>query len=225
MGSWTASALRSARRRDRIAIQPVQYGYRGPLAQRLEQRTHNPLVEGSNPSGPTNNPLQFSSLLLGAEGACCPSSAGVPGSVPVSRVSARACVAPARRRCSACARSRGFENATPRLLFLVRCPRRAGVRSERAVEARRAGAASKLAPAGSGLPDGDPSAARSILPYAWAPQDQRDRGPPPQGSDTGPVAQDGSGSEAGLLLRTPGAPVPPASSQPRTRGLLRTSSS
>ena len=25
----------------------------GPLAQRLEQRTHNPLVEGSNPSGPT----------------------------------------------------------------------------------------------------------------------------------------------------------------------------
>ena len=26
----------------------------GPLAQRLEQRTHNPLVEGSNPSGPTN---------------------------------------------------------------------------------------------------------------------------------------------------------------------------
>ena len=32
----------------------------GPLAQRLEQRTHNPLVEGSNPSGPTrflNGPL------------------------------------------------------------------------------------------------------------------------------------------------------------------------
>ena len=26
---------------------------RGPLAQRLEQGTHNPLVEGSNPSGPT----------------------------------------------------------------------------------------------------------------------------------------------------------------------------
>lgn len=26
----------------------------GPIAQRLEQRTHNPLVEGSNPSGPTN---------------------------------------------------------------------------------------------------------------------------------------------------------------------------
>ena len=25
----------------------------GPLAQRSEQRTHNPLVEGSNPSGPT----------------------------------------------------------------------------------------------------------------------------------------------------------------------------
>src|SRR4051794_9409921 len=32
----------------------------GPLAQRLEQRTHNPLVEGSNPSGPTN----FTSFTL-----------------------------------------------------------------------------------------------------------------------------------------------------------------
>jgi hypothetical protein len=28
----------------------------GPLAQRLEQGTHNPLVGGSNPSGPTNQP-------------------------------------------------------------------------------------------------------------------------------------------------------------------------
>src|SRR5882672_3822386 len=27
----------------------------GPVAQRLEQRTHNPLVLGSNPSGPTNS--------------------------------------------------------------------------------------------------------------------------------------------------------------------------
>src|SRR5215472_6104156 len=26
----------------------------GPVAQRLEQRTHNPLVVGSNPTGPTN---------------------------------------------------------------------------------------------------------------------------------------------------------------------------
>ena len=26
---------------------------RGPIAQRLEQRTHNPLVAGSNPAGPT----------------------------------------------------------------------------------------------------------------------------------------------------------------------------
>jgi hypothetical protein len=29
----------------------------GPLAQRLEQRTHNPLVVGSNPTGPTRNNL------------------------------------------------------------------------------------------------------------------------------------------------------------------------
>ena len=32
----------------------------GPLAQRSEQRTHNPLVEGSNPSGPTKaNPCEI----------------------------------------------------------------------------------------------------------------------------------------------------------------------
>ncbi len=30
----------------------------GPVAQRLEQRTHNPLVLGSNPSGPTNKFLR-----------------------------------------------------------------------------------------------------------------------------------------------------------------------
>jgi hypothetical protein len=29
----------------------------GPVAQRLEQRTHNPLVPGSNPGGPTNSVL------------------------------------------------------------------------------------------------------------------------------------------------------------------------
>ena len=27
----------------------------GPVAQRLEQWTHNPLVQGSNPCGPTND--------------------------------------------------------------------------------------------------------------------------------------------------------------------------
>src|SRR6266446_3548761 len=32
----------------------------GPVAQRLEQRTHNPLVLGSNPSGPTNSVLRGS---------------------------------------------------------------------------------------------------------------------------------------------------------------------
>ena len=34
-------------------------GKLGPLAQRLEQRTHNPLVVGSNPTGPTNLKLRF----------------------------------------------------------------------------------------------------------------------------------------------------------------------
>ena len=32
------------------AIAPAAYG---PIAQRLEQGTHNPLVPGSNPGGPT----------------------------------------------------------------------------------------------------------------------------------------------------------------------------
>lgn len=34
-------------------FQAVAVKQLGPLAQRSEQRTHNPLVEGSNPSGPT----------------------------------------------------------------------------------------------------------------------------------------------------------------------------
>jgi hypothetical protein len=71
-------------RKDSMPLQPVQYGYWmgivtarggdrlqlvavwiqrtqnkciGPLAQRLEQRTHNPLVVGSNPTGPTIPPF------------------------------------------------------------------------------------------------------------------------------------------------------------------------
>ena len=32
---------------------PARKSIKGPLAQRLVQRTHNPLVDGSNPSGPT----------------------------------------------------------------------------------------------------------------------------------------------------------------------------
>ena len=35
----------------------------GPVAQRSEQRTHNPLVPGSNPGGPTNC-FQWLSLFL-----------------------------------------------------------------------------------------------------------------------------------------------------------------
>ena len=31
--------------------------FKGRLAQRLEQGTHNPLVEGSNPPAPTNLPM------------------------------------------------------------------------------------------------------------------------------------------------------------------------
>ena len=46
---YNASGVSSLHSNPRMLI------YLGPLAQRLEQRTHNPLVEGSNPSGPTNS--------------------------------------------------------------------------------------------------------------------------------------------------------------------------
>ena len=51
----------------------------GPLAQRLEQGTHNPLVLGSNPRGPTINAslaqsveqLTFNQLVLGSSPRGC----------------------------------------------------------------------------------------------------------------------------------------------------------
>ena len=43
-------------------VQPVERTRSGPLAQRSEQRTHNPLVEGSNPSGPTDRIRNYKSL-------------------------------------------------------------------------------------------------------------------------------------------------------------------
>ncbi len=36
----------------------------GPVAQRLEQGTHNPLVLGSNPSGPTNKWIVFIHFII-----------------------------------------------------------------------------------------------------------------------------------------------------------------
>jgi hypothetical protein len=44
------------------AVQVIE----GPIAQRLEQGTHNPLVGGSNPSGPTNlaSPLRRGALTV-----------------------------------------------------------------------------------------------------------------------------------------------------------------
>ena len=47
--------------------------YGGPVAQRLEQRTHNPLVPGSNPGGPTTGFSRLTCLLalrLPAIGGC-----------------------------------------------------------------------------------------------------------------------------------------------------------
>src|SRR6266567_5162950 len=46
------------------AILPIRYKIEtstqgGPVAQRLEQRTHNPLVPGSNPGGPTSSLLKL----------------------------------------------------------------------------------------------------------------------------------------------------------------------
>jgi hypothetical protein len=37
---------------------------KGPIAQRLEQGTHNPLVPGSNPGGPTERELDFSKVIF-----------------------------------------------------------------------------------------------------------------------------------------------------------------
>ena len=39
-------------------------GFFGPVAQWLEQRTHNPLVLGSSPSGPTTHGCVFSTKFL-----------------------------------------------------------------------------------------------------------------------------------------------------------------
>ena len=38
---------------DQVAVPLHFHGHDGPIAQRLEQRTHNPLVPGSSPGGPT----------------------------------------------------------------------------------------------------------------------------------------------------------------------------
>ena len=48
---WSSRLLNSL---DRL-MSLFSFGYEieGPVAQRLEQGTHNPLVGGSNPSGPT----------------------------------------------------------------------------------------------------------------------------------------------------------------------------
>ena len=45
-----------------VSCEVVDFKTPGPLAQRLEQRTHNPLVEGSNPSGPTKALKNISSV-------------------------------------------------------------------------------------------------------------------------------------------------------------------
>jgi hypothetical protein len=46
-------------------------GIAGPVAQRLEQRTHNPLVQGSNPCGPTNSLVFVYDALTYRWGVAC----------------------------------------------------------------------------------------------------------------------------------------------------------
>ena len=57
-GRWMVkSGLGKAAKQPRSAF-PAFHAF-GPVAQRLEQGTHNPLVRGSNPCGPTTlTPLQ-----------------------------------------------------------------------------------------------------------------------------------------------------------------------
>lgn len=63
------------------ANKPIKVGRNGPVAQRLEQATHNRLVPGSNPGGPTNSsflrnvglcffPSCFDRIHFSVEGQC-----------------------------------------------------------------------------------------------------------------------------------------------------------
>src|SRR5690606_1497778 len=64
---------------------------RGPIAQRLEQGTHNPLVPGSNPGGPTIFPRRRASATtwpLGQFGSPWEVQAPGPGSTIIKRVRA-----------------------------------------------------------------------------------------------------------------------------------------
>ena len=56
----------------------------GPIAQRLEQGTHNPLVAGSNPAGPTNPRLAFRGIPMRATSPDSTSNAprAPPGKAP-----------------------------------------------------------------------------------------------------------------------------------------------
>src|SRR5258707_2559909 len=60
----TARVTARSRRRLPAILNSLQHASsthpNGPVAQRLEQRTHNPLVVGSNPTGPTNHPIESS---------------------------------------------------------------------------------------------------------------------------------------------------------------------
>ena len=49
-GFWPAQLVVAATLCETVDLRRLN----GPLAQRLEQWTHNPLVPGSNPGGPTN---------------------------------------------------------------------------------------------------------------------------------------------------------------------------
>jgi hypothetical protein len=61
---WRTPSLFLARTGRRIILIAVD----GPIAQRLEQATHNRLVGGSNPSGPTigsfGNPALYFKIVL-----------------------------------------------------------------------------------------------------------------------------------------------------------------
>ena len=62
------NSIDSAHKTQLIIAIKVEISYitfaQGPVAQRLEQRTHNPLVEGSNPSGPKNGKPAFTAGFL-----------------------------------------------------------------------------------------------------------------------------------------------------------------
>jgi hypothetical protein len=96
----------------------------GPVAQRLEQRTHNPLVPGSNPGGPTKSFQRFSILLSVRWSGLCPILCPVSSKSDTGRLifqTAYPALANSAVTLNGCS-SAGFFLPTSKLTDVVRAP-------------------------------------------------------------------------------------------------------